>query len=73
MCKSVSTPRVQESVSATRPMMIDGAAMNDKETHRFRALAARLINVAGNRPDLLFVSKCICKNMARPRSEDWLA
>ena len=23
--------------------------------------------------DLWFASKCICKNMARPRSEDWLA
>ena len=36
--------------------------MDDKEARRFRSL-----------PDLLFASKCICKNIARPRSEDWLA
>ena len=39
----------------------------------FRALAARLNYLAGDRPDLLFASKCICKSMARPGSEDWLA
>ena len=72
-CKSVSTPRVQESVSATRAMIVEGVEMDDKEARRFRALAARLNYLAGNRPDLLFASKCICKNMARPRSVDWLA
>ena len=72
-CKSVSTPRVQESVSATRAMIFEGVEMDDKEARRFRALAARLNYLAGCRPDLLFASKCICKNMARPRSEDWLA
>ena len=71
-CKSVSTPRVQESVSATRAMMVEGEEMDDKEAHRFRALAARLNYLAGDRPDLLVASKCICKNMARPHSEDWL-
>ena len=72
-CKSVSTPRVSESVSATRAMIVEGAEMDDKEARRFRALAARLNYLAGDRPDLLFASKCICKNMARPGSEDWLA
>ena len=72
-CKSVSTPRVQESVSATRAMIVEGVEMDDKEARRFRALAARLNYLAGDRPDLLFASKCICKNMARPRSADWLA
>ena len=41
-CKSVSTPRVHESVSAARAMMVEGAEMDDKEVPRFRALAARL-------------------------------
>ena len=40
--KSVSTPPVQESVSATRAMMVEGAEMGDQEARRFRALAARL-------------------------------
>ena len=53
--------------------MVEGAEMDDKETRRFRALAARLNDLAGGRPDLFFASKCICKNMTRPRSEDWLA
>ena len=52
---------------------VEGAEMDDKEAHRFRALTARLNYLAGDRPDLLFASKSICKNMARPRSEDWLA
>ena len=30
-CKSVSTPRVQESVSATRAMIVQGVEMDDKE------------------------------------------
>ena len=64
-CKSVSTLRVQESVSATRAMIVEGVEMDDKEARRFRALAARLNYLAGYRPDLLFASKCICKNMAR--------
>ena len=72
-CKSVSTLRVRENVPAPTAMMIEGAKMDDKEARRFRALAARLSCRAGDRPDLLFASKCICKNMARPRSEDWLA
>ena len=72
-CKSVSTPRVQESVSATRAMIVEGAEMDDKEARRCRALAARLHYLARGRPNLLFASKCICKNMARPRSEDWQA
>ena len=69
-CKSASTPRVQESVSATRAMTVGGVEMDDKEARRFRALAARLNYLSGDRPDLLFASKCVCKNMARPRSED---
>ena len=36
-CKSVSTPRVQESVSATRAMIVEGVEMDDKEARRFRA------------------------------------
>ena len=72
-CKSVSTPRVRESVSATRAMIVEGVELDDKEARRFRALAARLNCLAGDWPDLLFASKCICKDMARPRSEDWLA
>ena len=72
-CKSVSTPRVQESVSATRAMIVEGVEMDDKEARRFRALAARLNYLAGDRPDLFFASKCICKNVARTRSEDWFA
>ena len=70
--KSVSTPRVQKCVSATRAMMVEREEMDDKEAHRFRALAAKLNYLAGDRPDLLVASKCICKNMARPRSGDWL-
>ena len=67
-CKSVSTPGVQESVSATRAMMVEGAEMDDKEARRFRALTARLTYLAGDRQDLFcFASKCICKNMARPQ------
>ena len=54
-------------------MLVEGVEMDDKEARRFRALAARLNYLAGDRPDLLFASKCICKNMARPRSADWLA
>ena len=71
--KSVSTPRVQESVSATRAIMVESAEMDDKEARQFRALAARLNYLARDRPDLLFASTCICKNIARPRNEDWLA
>ena len=71
--KPVSTLRVHEKVSATRAMLVEDAEMDDKEAHRFRALTARLNYFAGDRPDLLFASKSICKNMARPRSEDWLA
>ena len=71
--KSVSTPRLQESVSATRAMIVEGVEMDDKEPRRFRALAARLNYHAGDRPDLLFSSICICKNVARHRSEDWQA
>ena len=72
-CMSVSTPRVQESVSATRAMIVEGVELDDKEARRLRALAARLKYLAGDRPDLLFACECICKNTARPRSEDWLA
>ena len=72
-CKSVSTPRVQESVSATRAMIVEGVEMDDKEARRFRVMAARLNYFAEDGPDLMFASQCICKNMARPRSEDWLA
>ena len=54
-------------------MMVEGAEMDDKEVPQFRALAAKLKYLAGNKPELLFASKCICKNMARPHSEDWLA
>ena len=53
--------------------MVEGAEMDDKEAHRFRALAAWLNYLAGDKPDLLVASKCICKNMARTRSKDWLA
>ena len=30
-CRSVSTPRAQKSVSATRAMTVEGAEMDDKE------------------------------------------
>ena len=56
-----------------RAMIVEGVEMDDKEARRFRALTARLNYLAGGRPDLLFASKCICKNMARSRSDDWLA
>ena len=55
-CKSASAPRVQESVSATRAMIVEGAEMDDKEARRFRALAARLNYLPGDRSDLLFAS-----------------
>ena len=58
-CKSVSTLSVLENVSATRATMIEGAEMDDKEARRCRALAARLNDLAGDRPDLLFASICI--------------
>ena len=48
-CKSVSKPRVQESVSATRAMIVEGVEMDDKEARGFRALGARLNYLAGNR------------------------
>ena len=56
-----------------RATVVEGAEMDDKEARRFRALAARLNFLAEERPYLLFASRCICKNMRRPRSEDWLA
>ena len=38
-CKSLSTPRVHESVSATRAMMVEGAEMDDKEVSSFGSKA----------------------------------
>ena len=56
-----------------RSMVVEGAEMDDKEARRIQALAARLNYLEGDRPDLLIASKCICKNMTRPRKEDWIA
>ena len=69
----MSTPRVQDSVSVLRAMIVEGVDMDDKEARRYQALAARLNYLTGDKPDLSFASKCICKNMTRTRSEDWLA
>ena len=70
--KPVSTPCVQENLAKTKMTVIESAEMDDKEARRLRAVAARLHCLAAERPDLLFSSKCICKNMARPRVEDWV-
>ena len=69
---SVHTSRARKRVS-NRAMTVEGAEMDDKEACRFRALAARLNYLPRERPDLLCASKRTWRNMARPRSEDWLA
>ena len=45
--------------------------MGEQEATRYRAIAARLNYLAGDRPDLLFASKCVCRRMSAPRNKDW--
>ena len=49
----------------------NNAEMDAKEASRYRKVAARLSYLAVERPDLLFASKCVSKNMTQPRCEDW--
>ena len=62
-CMPVSAPCVQESVSSTKSMLIESTKMDDTEARRLRALAARLNYLEADRPDLLFLSKCILERV----------
>ena len=64
-CMPVSAPCVQESVSSTKSMLIESTKKDNTEARRLRALAARLNDLQADRPDLLFLSKCILERVRR--------
>ena len=70
-CRPVSTPCIPEGTVESKMRLEKGADMDAKDATRYRALAARLNYLAADRPDLLYASKCVSKNMANPKVQDW--